>query len=83
MPIKTGVQAVQAIRTFYENLRCDYSEAADLQDPEYIILTAFKTPHFEAYLIIAHQFTDFIYLVRRFKKNYLIALIFYLNFYSP
>ena len=50
MPIKTGVQAVQAIRTFYENVRCDYSEAADLQDPEYIILTAFKTPNFEAHL---------------------------------
>ena len=50
MPIKTGVQAVQEIRAFFANLRDNNQNAVDLKDPEYIVLTAFKTPHFDAYL---------------------------------
>ena len=50
MPIKTGVQAVQEIRAFLANLRDNNPNAVDLKDPEYIVLTAFKTPHFDAYL---------------------------------
>ena len=49
MPIKTGVQAIQEIRAFFASLR-ENNPTLDLKDPEYIVLTAFKTPHFDAYL---------------------------------
>lgn len=50
MPIKTGVQAVQEIKAYYESLRKTNPIASNLKDPDFVILTAFKTPHFETYL---------------------------------
>ena len=51
MPLKNGIEVVKEIRDFYERMNLkESSNQIELQQPEYVFLTAFKTPHFMGYL---------------------------------
>jgi CheY-like chemotaxis protein len=49
MPIKNGVQVVQEIKTFYKNFQKEIG-AINLREPLFVMLTAYKTPHFEKHV---------------------------------
>lgn len=49
MPIKNGVQVVQEIKAFYKNLQ-DEVDAIEICEPLFVMLTAYKTLHFEKHV---------------------------------
>ena len=50
MPIKNGLQAVQEIKTFYSQKQKEIG-AILLKEPLFVMLTSFKTLHFEKHVI--------------------------------
>ena len=50
MPRKNGIQAAQEIKDIYEDMNKNHPELCMLKPPKVIILTAFKTPCFEAHI---------------------------------
>jgi len=46
MPIKNGLEAVQEIKSFYKRKQIEIG-AINLREPLFVMLTAYKTLHFE------------------------------------
>jgi CheY-like chemotaxis protein len=49
MPIKNGVQVVQEIKSFYREKQKEVG-AINLREPLFVMLTAYKTLHFEKHV---------------------------------
>jgi len=49
MPIKNGVQVLQEIKMFYKNQQREIG-TTNLREPLFVILSAYKTLHFEKYV---------------------------------
>jgi CheY-like chemotaxis protein len=49
MPLKNGVQVVQEIKTFYKQIQMEIG-SINLREPLFVMLTAYKTLHFEKHV---------------------------------
>jgi hypothetical protein len=50
MPVKNGIQAVQEIKAMFRQRNSEEMGVILLIEPEFVILTAFRTPNFEKHL---------------------------------
>ena len=50
MPIRNGVQVVQEIKSFYEQIQLEIG-AIKIREPLFVMLTAYKTLHFEKHVM--------------------------------
>lgn len=50
MPRKNGIQVVQEVRAYIAARQKDLGDALVIQEPEFVFLTAFKTPTFSNHL---------------------------------
>ena len=50
MPKKDGMQVVQEIRDYIARKQTEYFEQTQIQEPEFVFLTAYKSRHFAGFL---------------------------------